>query len=161
MLQSKAVHRNAVAPLQPVSQPAMARLPIGQCTISPPLSRLGEGLAGGLSLAHRALATPCGGPGACKLTFVFSWTVFPSGLSEHCIKKQHSLAGHVSEDVSTFASPEPIAELQQWDKIVTSNWISWNLGEKKLVKLQQQQKARWTPMSLETHIFLYLFYYKT
>ena len=38
--------------------------------------RGGFGLAG-ISLSHRALGTPCGGPGACKLTLVTSWAVFP------------------------------------------------------------------------------------
>jgi hypothetical protein len=36
------------------------------------------------------LATPCGGLGACKLTSVASWMVFPP---THCVKIQCSLAG--------------------------------------------------------------------
>jgi hypothetical protein len=40
--------------------------------------------------------------------------------------------GHVSEDawLLIFASPESVGELQQWDKTVTTNWISQIWGEK-------------------------------
>uniref|UniRef100_A0A674DQL7 non-specific serine/threonine protein kinase n=1 Tax=Salmo trutta TaxID=8032 RepID=A0A674DQL7_SALTR len=43
---------------------------------------LAHGLAGGGSLARRVLATPCGGPGACKLT---TSARLASGLTELCV----------------------------------------------------------------------------
>ncbi|XP_029599695.1 uncharacterized protein LOC115182211 isoform X2 [Salmo trutta] len=43
-------------------------------------------LPGGLSLAHRVPATPCGGPGTCKLTLVIT-LVLASRLSEQCVQK--------------------------------------------------------------------------
>ena len=58
-------------------------------------SRLREGLTAG------ALATPCDGPGAGRLTLFVSWMVFP-GAGGFWVKragvKKRSLAGHVSED---------------------------------------------------------------
>ena len=57
-------------------------------------------------MAHRALATPYGGPGAGTLTSVLSIMVFPPavhiGTAGFRVKragvKKRSLAGHVSED---------------------------------------------------------------
>jgi hypothetical protein len=44
--------------------------------------------------------------------------------------------GCVSEDarLSVFASPESVQELQQWDKTVTTNWLTRNWGEKGVKK---------------------------
>jgi hypothetical protein len=55
-----------------VVQPAVSGCPIGRRTIGPASSGLAEGLdcGGGLYLAHRALATPCGRPGACSIKFI-------------------------------------------------------------------------------------------
>ena len=63
----------------------MTGSPIRRRTIGPTSSRLGEGLAKvGLYLAHRALATPCGGPGACRLT---------SSSVEQCFLRHIGAAG--------------------------------------------------------------------
>jgi hypothetical protein len=59
----------AEVPLKPgvrsrdVSLPAVTGCPVGRCTIGPAPSGIREGLIGALSLAHRALATLCDGPG--------------------------------------------------------------------------------------------------
>jgi hypothetical protein len=78
-----------------------------RCTIGPAL--LGEGLDGGLYLAHRALATLCGGPGpivrallsdfARQLNGVSSDTLVQvaSGLREQVLRGV-GLVGPVSED---------------------------------------------------------------
>jgi hypothetical protein len=50
--------------------------------------------------------------------------------------KKRGLAGHVwGMHDSTFASPEPVGELQRWDKIVIMK-----LGRKRVYKLQQQKE---------------------
>ena len=52
-----------------VPQPAVAGSPVGQRTIGPALSGFGRV---GFTWLSRALATPCGGLGACGLTSVAS-----------------------------------------------------------------------------------------
>ena len=64
--QSKALHCSARC--RAVPQPAVARSPIGRCTIGLVSSGLVEGLASGAYLAPRTLATPCGVPGTCSQT---------------------------------------------------------------------------------------------
>jgi hypothetical protein len=77
----------------------------------------------GISFSHRALATPCGGPGTDT-----RWQL------KHIHTRQSPPAwlGHVLQDawLSTFASPEFVQKLQWWDKTVTTNWISRKRGEK-------------------------------
>jgi hypothetical protein len=46
-----------------------------------------------------------------------------SGLSEECVKKQ---CGSEVAWLSTFSTS--VRELQQWDKMATTNWISRNWG---------------------------------
>jgi hypothetical protein len=48
--------------------PGLFHSPIGQCTIVPVSFELGGDWPEGLYLAHRAIATPCGEPGAHRLT---------------------------------------------------------------------------------------------
>ena len=41
----------------------------------------------GMSLSHRALASPCGGPGACKLTFATSCFLRHIGVAGFWVKR--------------------------------------------------------------------------
>ena len=76
----------------------------------------------GMSLFHRALATPVAGQAQCTLTRppgvqCFRRHIGVAGFSGHGVKKQCDC---VSEDarLSTFISPESVRELQRWDKTV-------------------------------------------
>ncbi|CAB1351343.1 unnamed protein product, partial [Coregonus sp. 'balchen'] len=75
-----------------LSQPAATGRPIGQHTIGPVSSRLGEGLAGRGILVPSRTSDSCGGPGAVHADTVARCTL-ASGLSGHCVKKQCGLAG--------------------------------------------------------------------
>jgi hypothetical protein len=83
----------------------------GLCTIGPASSRLGEGLANGLYSAHLALATPCGGPGACRLAPAASDTLVRLA-SELMVRSAVRWVMFQRTHDSTLASPEPVRELQ-------------------------------------------------
>uniref|UniRef100_A0AAZ3RKP9 U1-type domain-containing protein n=1 Tax=Oncorhynchus tshawytscha TaxID=74940 RepID=A0AAZ3RKP9_ONCTS len=96
-----------------VSQPAMIWSPIGQCTISPASSGLGDGLAVVvLYLAHHGLVTPCVGPGTlqadlgCQVNRVSSDTLvrLASGSSGRVLRSAVWRVMFQRMHDSTFAS---------------------------------------------------------
>ena len=128
--QSKALHLSArgnttdtLVRIQAVSQPAVARTPIGRRTIGPASSGLGEGLAGIDVLVPSRTSDSCGGPGAVHADTVARCTVFPTthwcgwlpGWMGIMSRSSAAWLGCVSEDawLSTFASPESERELQR------------------------------------------------
>jgi hypothetical protein len=78
------------------SRPAAARRPMGQHTIGPASSGLGEGLADRDVLVPSRTSDSCGGPGVVHADQVVSSDTLvrlASGLSGHCVKKQCGLVG--------------------------------------------------------------------
>ena len=105
---------------------------MGRSTIRPALSV--RVWPAGMSLSHRALATPVAGRVQCTLTQSPGVRCFLQHIGLVGIVSRSSAAwlGCVSEDtrLSTVESPESVRDLQRWDKTVTTNWISRNWGEK-------------------------------
>ena len=90
----------------------------------PSVVRVREGLAGRDILVLSRTSDSCGRPGAVHADQVARCTVFP--LTHWCgwlPGWMRAWLGCVSEDawLSTFVSPEPVRELQRWDKTVTTN----------------------------------------
>ena len=77
VLQRQLCHQRLWVRAQALSQPVMTGRSVGRRTIGTASSGLGRAWPVGISLTHRAPATPVAGRGQCTLTKVARCTVFP------------------------------------------------------------------------------------
>ena len=124
-----------------VSQLAVTGRPMRRRTMGPALSGLREGLAGrdflvpSQWLLWRAGHMHADMVARCTELPLIHWCGWLPGKEGIVSRSSAAWLGRVSEDaLISFASSESERELQRWNKTVTTNWITWNWGEKKGVK---------------------------
>ena len=120
---------------------------VGRRTIDLASSWLGRAWSVGVSLSHRAPATPVAARAQCALTKVarYSDTLvwLASGLDARCVKKQCGLVGLCIGGRMTFnlrlsRARTGVVAMRQ-DSSYYNNWIPQNWGEKG-VKLNNKKK---------------------
>ena len=115
LLQRQLCHQRLWVRAQALLLPAATGRSVGQRTIGQASSGFGRALPVGISLSHRAPATPVAGQAQCALTKVAlvhgvssdTLVRLASGLDARCVKKQCGLVGLCIRGLMTSSLPSP------------------------------------------------------
>jgi hypothetical protein len=129
-------------------QPAATERPMGRRTIDPALSGLGRVRPAGISLSHRALATPVAGRAQCTLTRspgvrCFLWHIGAAGfLVGWALCQEAVRLGWVvfrrTHGSRPSPLPSPYRSCSDETRLTTTNWIRRNWGEKRHEKYKKK-----------------------